>query len=372
MPNKDYFNEFLLPDFNALDQELSSNHWVQKQDEMNQLKMQQNQGQGPEGQQPSPTDSLNPETEQMEAQQGYRPTYNRVEQSETKQERLQRVKEEYGRRPFVSVGCNEFQKRRQQRKVKIEEYPGMNDFDPAKGGMTSDTAAITQLVATKKFCKQNSFTIKEAAKQYLELEKDGEYILPELPYAYNALEPHIDEETMKLHHDKHHQKYVDDLNEALKAMSKLKKDDPQVRALTDKVAFNSSGHVLHSIFWLCLNPKAQKEPEKNSPLGKAIKEQFGNFKKFFDQLIGAAQSVQGSGWAIVSVDHTGRLLILQAEKHQNLASWGSLPILALDVWEHAYYLKYKNDRSAYLEAVCNNLLDWNKINDFYTKAARQK
>jgi len=327
----DFFNEFLVPDFESLDKELGSAQWFQRQDQLNQVKMMQEQSTGQSGGQGN--DPNQATQEQVEEAQ-YRPTYDR-NLSETKQERLERVKEEYGRRPFISVGAS----------------------------------------TVKSFCKEKHIiTAKEMVSKHLLIEEKGKYVLPPLPYEYNALEPHIDQETMQLHHDKHHQKYIDDLNDALKALSKVKKaEDPQVRPLLDKIAFNGSGHVLHSIFWLCLTAKSTKKPEENLEVAKAVKKHFGKFEKFCVQFMEAAKTVQGSGWAILAVEPwTGRLVILQAEKHQNLTMWGVVPILVMDVWELAYYLKYKNDRAAYVEAICNNLINWDMVNGFYQQAMKSK
>jgi len=203
----------------------------------------------------------------------------------------------------------------------------------------------------KSFCK------KIGAKQlneFLGLEKGGEFILPPLSYEYNALEPHIDEETLKIHHDKHHAKYVEELNKA------LKKGD------AGKIAFNGSGHVLHSLYWKCLTPGGDKEAAEGLKICIAIDEAFDGFDTFRKRFLEAAKSIQGSGWAALVVEPTTKkLMISQIEKHQNMMVAGASPIMTIDVWEHAYYLKYKNERDKYVEAVFDNLINWQVVDKIY-------
>ena len=187
-------------------------------------------------------------------------------------------------------------------------------------------------------------------------DKPMAHILPDLPYAYNALEPFLTEETMHLHHDKHHAGYVTGLNEAEDKLKKAQQagDFASVRALCDAIAFNYSGHLLHSLFWTSMSPKGGGKP--SGPLADQVAKDFGSFDTFQSQFLAAANSVQGSGWGVLAWQPLGeQLVILQAEKHQNLAQWGVTPILVLDVWEHAYYLQYQNRRTEFtakfMEAV---------------------
>jgi superoxide dismutase, Fe-Mn family len=181
-----------------------------------------------------------------------------------------------------------------------------------------------------------------------------EYALPPLPYPADALEPHIDAQTMTLHHDKHHASYVKGLNDALAKLAEARKGGKestnlgQIRAATDALAFNGSGHVLHTIFWN--NMAKDKGGVPQGGIAKAISQDFGDFGAFLAQFSQAATTVQGSGWGILAWEPlSGRLVVLSTEKHQNQTMYGCVPLLVLDVWEHAYYLKYQNDRAKYVE-----------------------
>jgi len=187
--------------------------------------------------------------------------------------------------------------------------------------------------------------------------KDGKYVLPPLPYAYNALEPHIDEQTMKLHHDVHHNAYVTGLNKAMDAMAEARtagKFDT-IQALERDLSFHGSGHLLHTIFWNNMKPMGGGMP--GGTLEEALTRDFGSMQAFKDQFSSAARTVEGSGWGLLVYEPAAqRLMVCQAEKHQNLTVWGVTPLLVLDVWEHAYYLKYQNRRPAYVDAW------WNVVN----------
>ena len=190
--------------------------------------------------------------------------------------------------------------------------------------------------------------------------KTNQYVLPPLPYAYDALEPHIDKQTMELHHEKHHAGYVAGLNRALQTLAELRKkesDPTELRNWLRELAFNGSGHFLHVLFWNSMGPNAGGPPKGN--LAKEIDRCFGSFKQFADQFQAAAIAVEGGGWGILAWEPIGKqLFIMQAEKHQNLTAWGVEPILAVDVWEHAYYLKYQNKRKDYVAAFMN-VINWN-------------
>ncbi len=181
--------------------------------------------------------------------------------------------------------------------------------------------------------------------------KDGKFVLPPLPYEYNALEPAIDEQTMKLHHDIHHAGYVKGANAALEALATIAAgtgDAVLTGHWDNEMAFNGSGHALHTIFW---NNMKKGGSTPSGALEKAVKESFGGQAQFEKLFAATAGSVQGSGWAILGYDALSkRLQIIQAEKHQNQTLQSITPILVLDVWEHAYYLKYQNKRADYVKA----------------------
>ncbi|MEW6238326.1 MAG: superoxide dismutase [Candidatus Omnitrophota bacterium] len=196
------------------------------------------------------------------------------------------------------------------------------------------------------------------------------HVLPPLPYEYNALEPHIDEQTMKLHHDIHHQAYVNGLNTAENKLEEARKngDFAAVKHWSRELAFHGSGHFLHSIFWENMSPKGGGKP--SGELAAAIDKSFGSYESFAAQFKAAANAVEGSGWGILAYQpQSDNLVILQAEKHQNLTQWGVVPLLVLDVWEHAYYLKYQNKRPAYTDAFFQ-VINWSDAAKRYAAAKK--
>ncbi|MEC2070725.1 superoxide dismutase [Alkalihalophilus marmarensis] len=196
----------------------------------------------------------------------------------------------------------------------------------------------------------------------------GGHTLPPLPYAYNALEPYIAEEIMRLHHDKHHQSYVDGLNKAENAMQGAREtgDFSLIKHWEREAAFHGSGHYLHSIFWEIMNPDGGGEP--SGELLEQINQDFGSFEQMKEHFSEAANAVEGGGWAIlVWSPRSHRLEILQAEKHQNLSQQDQIPLLVLDVWEHAYYLQYKNERKPYIENWWN-IVNWRAVEERYATA----
>lgn len=185
--------------------------------------------------------------------------------------------------------------------------------------------------------------------------------LPPLPYDYNALEPHIDEQTMRLHHDKHHLAYVNGLNNAETKLAEARKsgDFALVKHWEREAAFHGAGHFLHCIFWENMSPKGGGQP--NGELIDAINRRFGSYDSFIAQFKAAGTAVEGSGWVLLVKNiMTGDLDILTAEKHQDLSQWVTMPILACDVWEHAYYLKYQNNRASYVEAF-TKVINWDDV-----------
>jgi len=178
------------------------------------------------------------------------------------------------------------------------------------------------------------------------------YTLPDLRYDFGALEPHISGKIMELHHDKHHAAYVKGANDALEKLDEArdKEDFTRLGALEKSLAFNLSGHVLHSLFWQNLTPEGGGEAE--GELGQAIANDFGSFAKMKRQLTEAASTIMGSGWgALVWEPLAGKLLTTQIYDHQSNLAQGGVPILVLDAWEHAYYLQYQNKKTDYFAAV---------------------
>ncbi len=198
------------------------------------------------------------------------------------------------------------------------------------------------------------------------------YELPPLPYAYDALEPYIDEQTMRLHHDKHHLAYVNGLNAALEKLEAARSsgDYGLVKHFSREAAFHGSGHLLHTIFWPNMAPAGKGGGgEPDGELAAQIAKDFGSFANFKAHFSAASNAVEGSGWGLLVWEPVaGHLEILQSEKHQNLTQWGVIPLLVLDVWEHAYYLKYQNARASYVEAWWN-VVNWSDVAARF-KAAR--
>ncbi|MBO6417091.1 superoxide dismutase [Enterococcus gallinarum] len=199
------------------------------------------------------------------------------------------------------------------------------------------------------------------------------YTLPDLPYAYDALEPYIDEETMHLHHDKHHNTYVTNLNAAIekhpelgeKSVEELLADfDSVPEDIKTAVRNNGGGHANHSFFWEILAPNAGGEP--TGAIKEAIEETFGSFDDFKEEFKTAATGRFGSGWAWLVIKD-GKLAITSTANQDSPLMDGQTPVLGLDVWEHAYYLKYKNVRPDYINAFWS-VVNWDKVNDFYAKA----
>ncbi|MBU8879175.1 superoxide dismutase [Bacillus sp. FJAT-29790] len=200
----------------------------------------------------------------------------------------------------------------------------------------------------------------------------GNHSLPPLPYAYDALEPYISEEIMRLHHDKHHKSYVDGLNKAENALEKARasKDFSLVKHWSRELAFHGSGHYLHTIFWNNMRPNGGGKPA--GALLKQIENYFGSFEGFKKHFSEAAKQVEGVGWAILVWSPRSRHLeILQSERHMLLTQWDTIPLLVLDVWEHAYYLQYKNNRGDYVNNFWN-IVNWKDVEERFLKASELK
>lgn len=200
----------------------------------------------------------------------------------------------------------------------------------------------------------------------------GAHTLPELPYPYNALEPIISEEIMRLHHDKHHQAYVDGLNKAEINLKKAREtnDFSLVKHWSRELAFHGSGHYLHTIFWRNMSPNGGGTPQ--GPLKAEIDKYFGGFEAFKKHFSEAAKQVEGVGWALlVWSPRVRHLEVLQTERHMLLTQWDTIPLLVLDVWEHAYYLQYKNNRAGYVDKWWD-IVNWNDVEIRFEKSADMK
>ena len=192
------------------------------------------------------------------------------------------------------------------------------------------------------------------------------FSVPDLPYPYDALEPHIDEATMRVHHDKHHQAYVDKANGALEGTDLADADVEQVLTSLsslpeDKQAAvrnNAGGHYNHTLFWQMLSPDGGGEP--GGELGSAMAEKFGSFDAFKDEFKNAGIARFGSGWAWLVKDASGGLAVVSTPNQDSPISDGQTPLLGCDVWEHAYYLKYQNKRPDYIDAFWN-VVNWDYV-----------
>ncbi|MRG27901.1 superoxide dismutase [Laceyella tengchongensis] len=200
----------------------------------------------------------------------------------------------------------------------------------------------------------------------------AKFELPALPYAFDALEPHIDAQTMEIHHDRHHATYVNNLNAALEGVevsatsveALISNLDALPENVRTAVRNNGGGHANHSLFWEILSPNGGGEP--TGEVAQAIKDTFGDFDSFKKQFTDAAAKRFGSGWAWLVVKD-GKLAVTSTPNQDSPLMEGATPILGLDVWEHAYYLKYQNKRPAYIEAFWN-VVNWEEVNKRYLAA----
>ena len=200
------------------------------------------------------------------------------------------------------------------------------------------------------------------------------FTLPPLPYGFDALEPYIDAQTMQIHHDKHHQAYVDNLNKAIAGTDNEKKSLDELVAQAGKISpavrNNGGGHWNHSFFWQILGPKSGGQP--TGKIADAIQQTFGSFDTLKEKLNTAGATRFGSGWAWLIVKD-GKLEITSTPNQDNplmdVAEVKGTPVFGIDVWEHAYYLKYQNRRPEYLNAIWN-VINWNKVNEHFEKAKK--
>jgi len=204
--------------------------------------------------------------------------------------------------------------------------------------------------------------------------EDGMFSVPPLPYAYDALEPHVDAATMKFHHDFHHQAYVNNLNKAMAGKDKASLVSLMPGAKAAKLNNAGGGHYNHCLFWNIMGPKAGGEP--TGALADKIKDAFGSYDDFKASFSAAAAGVFGSGWAWLAVAKDGSVKIVTTPNQDNplmegATEAGLIPIMGIDVWEHAYYLKYQNRRPEYIAAFYN-VVNWSKVGEYYTTAAGGK
>lgn len=195
------------------------------------------------------------------------------------------------------------------------------------------------------------------------------YELPALPYPADALEPYLDGRTLRIHHDKHHAAYVKGLNTVLEKLeeARAKGDFSAIQALCRAVAFHGSGHVLHTLYFANLAPKSAGP---KGALAAAIQAQFMSQATLQAQLTEASNTAAGSGWGVLAYEPLGgRLLVLQIEKHENQMVAGAVPLLVIDVWEHAYYLQYQNQRAEYLKAIWN-VINWEEVEKRFNQARK--
>jgi superoxide dismutase, Fe-Mn family len=237
---------------------------------------------------------------------------------------------------------------------------------------------IHELLTHEKIAMEDVEQIKQKAdrlyKNHVPNERIaiGEHKLPALPYGYGALEPYISKRIMELHHKKHHKSYVDGLNKAEKELEKAREvsDFTLIKHWERELAFHGSGHYLHTIFWYIMSPQGGGWPKGN--LLKQIEKDFTSYEDFKAHFSAAAKNVEGVGWAIlVWSPRSHRLEILQAEKHQNISQWDTIPLFLIDVWEHAYYLQYENEREKYINRFWN-VVNWEYVEKRFNQAKKLK
>jgi Fe-Mn family superoxide dismutase len=190
------------------------------------------------------------------------------------------------------------------------------------------------------------------------------YALPKLPYDYKDLAPHMSQEQLMIHHSKHHQAYVNAANAILQKLDKARKEntDIDVKSTLKELSWNIGGHLLHSLFWENLAPPSRGGGKPGGMLGDALEKEFGSFERFRKEFTQAAVSVEGSGWAALSYcRQTYRPIIMQIEKHNTNVYPMFRILMVLDVFEHAYYIDYKNDRAKFVEAFWN-IVNWDEVN----------
>jgi Fe-Mn family superoxide dismutase len=198
------------------------------------------------------------------------------------------------------------------------------------------------------------------------------YVLPKLPYGYKDLEPYMSEQQLTIHHQKHHQAYVNGANTLLERLDKARKEgtDMDIKAALKELSWNIGGHLLHSLFWNNLAPVGKGGGKPSGALGEAIDKEFGNFERFKKEFTQAAVSVEGSGWAALTFcRQTRRPIIMQIEKHNTNVYPAFRILMVLDVFEHAYYIDYKNERVKFVDAFWN-IVNWSEVNKRFEEASK--
>jgi len=231
------------------------------------------------------------------------------------------------------------------------------------------------VVAAHDLCIAATSPQKGAAEAHVASSSEAlKYVLPKLPYTYSALEPYIDAKTMEIHYTKHHQKYVDDLNKALEKhpnllgkpleylLTNLNEIPESIRTAVIDFA---GGHLNHSLFWLMMTPNARKEPQ--GVLKVAIEKQFGSFEKFKEAFNKEAKELFGSGWTWLCINADKKLVLVTTKDQDNPISVGLKPVLGLDIWEHAYYLKHQNKRIDYIDTWWN-VVNWDYVEKKYQES----
>jgi Fe-Mn family superoxide dismutase len=198
----------------------------------------------------------------------------------------------------------------------------------------------------------------------MNLEEAKFYVLPKLPYDYKDLAPYMSEEQLRIHHSKHHQAYVNGANAILQKLDKARKEGTEldIKSTLKELSFNIGGHLIHSLFWGNLAPASKSSGKPSGVLGEAIEREFGSFERFKKEFTQAAVSVEGSGWAALTFcRQTNRPIIMQIEKHNTNVYPMFHILMVLDVFEHAYYIDYKNERAKFVEAFWN-IVNWDEVN----------
>ncbi len=212
----------------------------------------------------------------------------------------------------------------------------------------------------------------ENLKMVIKMEATKFYSLPKLSYGYKDLEPHMSEQQLTIHHQKHHQAYVNGANSLLEKLDKARKDgtDIDLKATLKDLSWNIGGHVLHSFFWKNLAPPSKGGGTPTGAFAQAIEKEFGSFDRFKKEFTKASMTVEGSGWgALAFCRLTGRPLIMQIEKHNTNVYPAFRILMVLDVFEHAYYIDYKNDRAKFVEGFWN-IVDWNEVAKRFEEASK--
>jgi Fe-Mn family superoxide dismutase len=243
-------------------------------------------------------------------------------------------------------------------------------FGAGVAGVTAvSSAAGTNLRAAQASATHGVLTAAEAGWDA----EAGTYTLPALPYANDALEPVIDAQTMEIHHTRHHAGYIRGMGVALEELAKVRAgtgDARLVKHWSRELSFHASGHLNHALFWQVMAPRdAGGGGRPEGRLAELIERDFGGFERFQSHFVAASASVEGSGWGWLVWDPmAGRLMVTQGEKQQNFMVTGVQPLLGLDVWEHAYYLRYQNRRRAYCEAFFE-IINWAKVSELLDRVA---